>query len=81
MCIRDRNRTPLVRCANSGISCIIDAHGRVYAETELFVDEYVTADVLPGTGGTFYTRMGDWVLIVMAASLVAAILASRRRET
>jgi apolipoprotein N-acyltransferase len=73
------NRTPLVRCANSGISCIIDAHGRVYAETELFEDEYVTADVVPGTGGTFYTRMGDWVLFVMAASLVAGILASRRR--
>jgi len=73
------NRTPLVRCANSGVSCIIDAHGRVYAETELFVDEYVTADVAPGSGGTFYTRTGDWVLLAMAASLLVGIVVSRRR--
>lgn len=74
------NGTPLVRCANSGVSCIIDAHGRVYAETGLFVDEYVTADVSPGRGGTFYTRTGDWILVLMAALAVGSALRARLRK-
>ena len=75
------NRTPLLRCANSGVSCVIDAHGRVYAATELFVNEYVTAEVAPGSGGTFYTRTGDWVLVALATLLLGWIgLAIARRR-
>ncbi|MCA9726732.1 MAG: apolipoprotein N-acyltransferase [Candidatus Eisenbacteria bacterium] len=77
------NGTPLLRCANSGVSCVIDAHGRVYAATDLFVEEYVTADVLPGHGGTFYTRAGDWPLPLLAVVLLVGIvrgLRDRRRS-
>lgn len=53
-------RTPVIRCANSGISFIVDAYGRTYGETELFVDALLLAEVPAGEGGSFHTRHGDW---------------------
>jgi len=66
-------RTPVIRCANSGISFIVDDYGRVYGETELFVDALLLAEV-PAGGGSFHTRHGDWFVPGLAAlGLICAV--------
>lgn len=74
-------RTPLVRCANTGVSCVIDPYGRVIAPTALFETVLRSYDVLPGRGGGFHARTGDWILgvwFVLAMLLGAAGLRGRR---
>ncbi|MCB9462836.1 MAG: apolipoprotein N-acyltransferase [Candidatus Eisenbacteria bacterium] len=75
------NRTPLVRCANTGISCVIDPYGRVQYPTELFTAVLHTCDVLPGEGGSLYVQWGSWILYVYAGCAgVFVILALLRRR-
>jgi apolipoprotein N-acyltransferase len=52
------NRTPLARCANTGISFFVDPWGRVTQRTGLFVEARPLARVRAGGGGSFYTRHG-----------------------
>ncbi len=50
------------RAANTGVSAIIDARGRVVSRTEIFERDLLVADVplRPAPlGGSFYTRYGD----------------------
>ena len=50
------------RAANTGVSAIIDARGRVRAQTGIFERGLLVADVPlrpPPVGGSFYTRLGD----------------------
>ena len=61
------NRVAVFRCANGGISCIIDALGRTIttpilpSDTQNFLIERVP---LSNHGGTIYTRYGDWFPIL-----------------
>jgi apolipoprotein N-acyltransferase len=74
------------RAANTGVSAIIDARGRVRQRTPIFESGWLVADVprRPApTGGSFYTRHGD----VFAFSCWLAVAATcgvawrRRRDT
>ena len=76
------NRTPLIRCANTGISFAVDAYGRVSAETAIFTQVDFVQDVALG-GGSFAARHPDWVVKALGLLLVLMIvagLAIRRRE-
>jgi apolipoprotein N-acyltransferase len=77
-------RTPLVRCGNTGISCVIDPYGRVHGATGLFETVLRSFDVLPGDGSGFYVRWGDWILYVWGGLalffLGASLLGLRRRQ-
>jgi apolipoprotein N-acyltransferase len=64
------NGVPLVRCANNGVSCLIDAHGRVvkiltdergddHGRGALTVDIPLLAPAEKGAA-TFYHRHGEW---------------------
>jgi apolipoprotein N-acyltransferase len=69
---------PVVQAAISGITAIIDAHGRVVTRTHLFDRTTVTANVTATTGETPYVRFGEWVILaciigVALASVAAAI--------
>lgn len=64
------NRTPLARCANTGISFFVDPWGRVTQSTGLFVEARPLARVRPGTGGSFYTRHGGSLLWALRASFL-----------
>jgi apolipoprotein N-acyltransferase len=51
----------MVRAANTGVSAIIDARGRVREASALFEEAVITADVPVSTraSSTFYARFGD----------------------
>jgi apolipoprotein N-acyltransferase len=60
------NRRSVVRCANTGISCIIDSRGRVVDRVrdadgnDIFVRGVLIGQVVPSDAMTLYTRWGDW---------------------
>jgi apolipoprotein N-acyltransferase len=75
------NERYLVRAANTGISAVVDAHGRVLEQTGLFERAVVVRDVPLLAGSTFYSRHGDvfaWSCLAGAAGLTLAGL--RRRS-
>ena len=63
------NRVPVARCANTGLTEMIDAYGVVTAKLPVF-EPRVLVTALPAAGATTpYTRVGDWpgVLALVAA--------------
>ncbi len=55
------NGVPFVRADSNGLSQIVDDHGRILAQSPLYVPDVLIADVSLGAGtGTFFTRWGDW---------------------
>jgi apolipoprotein N-acyltransferase len=50
------NRRTVVRCANGGVSCIINAIGETVTETEMFTRTVLVGDVPLQTESTFYTE-------------------------
>jgi len=53
---------PLLRAANTGISAIIDAKGRMVAELDLGQEGVIDGTVPPPLPPTLYARAGDWML-------------------
>ena len=57
------NRVPLARCANTGLTLVADANGRVVATLPVFQPGVLVTE-LPRAGAagvpTPYTRFGDW---------------------
>ncbi len=74
------NRTFLVRAANTGISAIVDATGRITAQTGLFERTFLTGPVRIHRENTFYTTYGDlFVLFCVIALLVTFYKPGGRR--
>jgi apolipoprotein N-acyltransferase len=73
---------PVVQAAISGISALIDASGRVHAETKLFERTRLEGSVTAMRGETLYIRFGEWVdwacLVAVLACVVVAIVRHRR---
>jgi apolipoprotein N-acyltransferase len=53
------NRIPLVRVANTGITGVVDAVGRVLTKTEIFKRDYRTVDLAIQNSWSFYRIYGD----------------------
>jgi apolipoprotein N-acyltransferase len=60
---------PLIRAANTGISAVIDAHGRIIKQLALGARGTLDASLPVALPATFYARYGDWTLFVLAAFL------------
>ena len=80
-------RRPMVRCANTGITCVIDLHGRVRqtfhtADGDTFGEGVLLAEVsvpaAPPT--TFYVRHGDAFSAACLAATFAALAAAAARR-
>ncbi len=74
------NGRPLVRATNSGVSAVIDANGRIVAQTALLEEATLRATVRPNALPTLYGRLGDWpgALGVLALGL-GSMLPERKR--
>ena len=73
------NRRSLVRAANTGVSCFIDASGRVTRAVQddhgkkTYVPGYAIAKVRFDRQKTFYTRYGDVFLLLCWGCLLGAL--------
>lgn len=79
------NRRPLVRAAATGISAVIDAHGRVRAESGWGTHEVLNTTVRAAHGPTPYQRWGDavaWLVValVLEATLRPLVVPTARTE-
>lgn len=71
---------PVARAANTGISAMIDAHGRVVAALGLDRVGAVDARLPPPAPPTLYARVGDapWIALIAALGALGAWRARRR---
>ena len=70
---------PIVRAANTGISCAISPAGDISQATQLFETAAFSVAVVPRSTSTFYTRHGDVFLAACALFLLATFVAHRLR--
>ena len=84
------NRVPVARAANTGISCFIDAFGRITgmvknsANKPTYVEGYLTMPIRPSKEATFYTRHGDifaLLSVIITLSLIFICLILGRFQT
>ena len=64
------NRLYVVRAANTGVSAIIDATGRITAQTDLIVRTFLTGPVKIHRLETFYTKYGDLFVFFCTIALL-----------
>jgi apolipoprotein N-acyltransferase len=67
----------LLRAANDGISAIIGPDGQVLATAPGYVPAVLRGAVVPMLGLPPFARFGNWLIISLAATTLAAILAWR----
>jgi apolipoprotein N-acyltransferase len=81
------NRRSVVRCANTGISCIIDPRGQVVKRVrdgqgaDTFVRGVLVGDVALNDNLTFYTRWGDWFIAFALALLFILLMSFHLRRS
>ena len=63
------NRVSVARCANTGVSMIIDPYGRVLTKTKLFKREIIKGPIVVRREKTFFTRHGDIFTYVVVGAL------------
>lgn len=72
-------RTPVARAANTGISALIDARGRVVASLGVGARGAIHGELRANAAPTLYARHGDGpALALMAAALAAGFVLRRR---
>jgi len=70
----------LARAANTGVSGFVDPYGRVIEKSGLFEPATLVADVRFLQTRTIYSRTGDLIAWLSLALVIAALLATRRRQ-
>ncbi|MGL4281490.1 MAG: apolipoprotein N-acyltransferase [Albidovulum sp.] len=71
---------PLLRAANTGISAVIDAQGRVLQSLPLDTDGVIDAIVPPSLSPTPYSRSGDLAATILLALATLATWIRGKRE-
>ncbi|WP_050525389.1 apolipoprotein N-acyltransferase [Pseudorhodobacter aquimaris] len=71
---------PLLRAANTGVSAVIDARGRVVAHIPLGISAFVDAALPPPLRQPPYARFGDWPVLLLLLAVVGALLSHRLRR-
>ena len=72
-------RRPVIRCANTGISQIVDKKGNITQQLELNTNRVISANIIPSTEMTFYAKYGD-VFSIINILLVFILLAMTFRR-
>ena len=66
-------RRPIIRCANTGISQIVNSSGKIIKQTTLNKSEVIKSSVVPNSELTFYAVYGDvfsWINIFILIVLL-----------
>jgi apolipoprotein N-acyltransferase len=81
------NRVFMVRCGNTGISCVIDPYGRVGNRVtgadggDIFVQGFMNDSIVPLDSRTIYNEYGDWFAWLCASvSTVFLVLGVFRKR-
>jgi apolipoprotein N-acyltransferase len=87
------NRVPMVRCANTGVTCFIDRCGRIVEMltgdgTRTNLKGFSVAELKLATSRitpTPYTRFGDWLIarpcaIILILLVISGVIKGRRNE-
>jgi len=69
---------PMVRVANTGVSAVIDAGGRVLASIPLGEAGWLDTPLPPAHAPTLYARTGDWPVFVLMLATLAGLAAGRK---
>jgi apolipoprotein N-acyltransferase len=69
---------PMIRVANTGVSAMIDGHGRILAALPLGEAGLVDAPLPPPLAATLYARTGDLPALAVMLLALAAVLLWRR---
>jgi apolipoprotein N-acyltransferase len=71
---------PMIRAANTGVSAVIDAYGRILASLDMEREGVIDHALPPAREATPYARWHDWTLLVLLMILVSCVcLAGTRR--
>jgi len=65
---------PVLRAANTGVTAVIDAQGRVRASLPLNTAGQLTAALPPSGAETIYARAGDWPVLGFCLAVLAMLL-------
>ena len=75
------NRRPVIRCANTGISMIINERGDVLEQLPLNTKGKLNTTIVKTNHKTFYTRFGNvFALILLLISSVFFIMTFKKNE-
>tara|TARA_B100000886_G_scaffold117076_1_gene78734 strand:+ start:625 stop:2100 length:1476 start_codon:yes stop_codon:yes gene_type:complete len=73
------NRIPIVRCANTGISGIINFDGSVKTKVNLNEEKIIFDSISTNKNGSFYTKYGDiFAKIIAIISLIVILFKCRK---
>ena len=72
---------PVIRAANTGISAVIDARGRIIDALDLNEAGYLDVLVPGPLPPTVYARTGDWPLAVLLMTVIGLGVARTRRKS
>ncbi len=70
---------PVVRVANTGVSALIDARGRVVQALPLGVEGVLDVRLPPALAPTPYWRLGDWPVFALLLALIVFLRPDTRR--
>ena len=71
---------PMIRSANTGVSAVIDAYGRVLASLDIGREGIIDHVLPPPRAATLYALWGDWMLLAVALILASAIAWNSHRK-
>jgi len=71
---------PMFRSAYTGVSAIIEPHGKIRERTAPFEKVSRVVGVRLGKAPTFYAKWGDWFVATNALVLTIALTATRKRQ-
>ncbi len=68
-------RRPVIRSANTGISCFIDIRGKIKNKSDWWVPAVIKGRFVYEDRVTFYVRFGDYLMYVAIVLSILALLA------
>jgi apolipoprotein N-acyltransferase len=71
---------PMIRAANTGVSAVIDAYGRVLAALDMAREGVIDHALPPARAVTPYGRWHDWMLLLLVCILGLPVALSRSKK-